>query len=220
MPTARTGAASATAAAARSRSAPSARSSATSRDLGEMDPVLQTLCARVAERLQRAELAAASLTLKLRRSDRYTTTHACRPRDPTMRAETILATVRPTLAQAARRRELPPRRRHRPRPRPRRPRRPARPVRALRQFIEFGFDLQNCGKRLICFGAAAPPARWNWVRFAGNRDRRVDGRRRRARRRNRQTGFGFVLQLRTCALRTQAACVAAPGPCALRFLYR
>jgi DNA polymerase-4 len=67
--------------------------------LAEMEPVLQTLCARVAERLQRAELAASSLTLKLRRSDRYTTTHACRPRDPTMRAETILAAVRPTLAK-------------------------------------------------------------------------------------------------------------------------
>jgi DNA polymerase IV len=69
------------------------------RQLAEIEPELTRLCGRVAERLQRAELAAASLTLKLRRSDRHTTTHACRPRDPTMRAETILATVRPVLAR-------------------------------------------------------------------------------------------------------------------------
>lgn len=67
--------------------------------LAEMEPELQRLCARVAERLQSAALAATSLTLKLRRSDRHTTTHACRPRDPTMRAEIILATVRPVLAR-------------------------------------------------------------------------------------------------------------------------
>ena len=69
------------------------------RQFAEMEPELERLCARVAERLQRAELAASSLTLKLRRADRHTTTHACRPRDPTMRAETILATVRPVLAR-------------------------------------------------------------------------------------------------------------------------
>ncbi|HZT50602.1 MAG TPA: DNA polymerase IV [Stellaceae bacterium] len=67
--------------------------------MGEIEPELARLCARVAERLQRAELAAANLTLKLRRADRHTTTHACRPRDPTMRAEIILATVRPVLAR-------------------------------------------------------------------------------------------------------------------------
>jgi DNA polymerase-4 len=67
--------------------------------LAEIEPELARLCARVAERLAKAELAASVLTLKLRRADRYTTTHACRPRDPTMRAETILATVRPVLAR-------------------------------------------------------------------------------------------------------------------------
>jgi DNA polymerase IV len=69
------------------------------RELAEIEPELARLCGRVAERLQHAELAASSLTLKLRRADRHTTTHACRPRDPTMRAETILATVRPVLAR-------------------------------------------------------------------------------------------------------------------------
>jgi DNA polymerase-4 len=65
--------------------------------LDEMEPVLEHLCTRIAERLARAELAAGSLTLKLRRWDRHTTTHACRPRDPTARADMILAAVRPTL---------------------------------------------------------------------------------------------------------------------------
>jgi DNA polymerase IV len=69
------------------------------KDLGEIEPVLAQLCARVAERLARAGLAATALTLKLRRADRHTTTHACRPRDPTQRAEIILATVRPVLAR-------------------------------------------------------------------------------------------------------------------------
>jgi DNA polymerase IV len=69
-------------------------------ELAEIEPELMRLCARVAERLARAGLAASSLTLKLRRAaDRRTTTHACRPRDPTLRAETILATVRPVLAR-------------------------------------------------------------------------------------------------------------------------
>lgn len=67
--------------------------------LAEMEPELERLCAKVADRLARAELAAAALTLKLRRADRHTTTHACRPRDPTMRADIILATVRPVLAR-------------------------------------------------------------------------------------------------------------------------
>lgn len=68
--------------------------------LAEIEPELARLSARVAERLQRAEMAASVLTLKLRRaSDRRTSTHACRPRDPTMRAEIILATVRPVLAR-------------------------------------------------------------------------------------------------------------------------
>jgi DNA polymerase-4 len=69
------------------------------RHLAEMEPELQRLCGRVAERLQGADRAACVLTLKLRRADRRTSTHACRPRDPTMRAETILATVRPVLAR-------------------------------------------------------------------------------------------------------------------------
>ena len=59
--------------------------------------VLETISVRVAERLARADLAATSLTLKLRRHDRYTTTHACRLHDPTQRAETILAAVMPVL---------------------------------------------------------------------------------------------------------------------------
>jgi DNA polymerase-4 len=67
--------------------------------LDEMEPVLQHLCTRVAERLARAELAASSLTLKLRRWDRHTTTHACRPRNPTAKPDTILAAVRPTLVR-------------------------------------------------------------------------------------------------------------------------
>jgi DNA polymerase-4 len=69
------------------------------RALAEIEPELEHLCRRVAERLERAGLAAAALTLKLRRADRRTSTHACRPRDPTLRAETILATVRPVLAR-------------------------------------------------------------------------------------------------------------------------
>jgi len=62
---------------------------------------LERLCARVAERLSRADLAAGSLTLKLRRFDRQTSTHACRLHHPTMRAETILAAVKPALRRAA-----------------------------------------------------------------------------------------------------------------------
>jgi DNA polymerase-4 len=68
--------------------------------LADMELQLVSLAARVAERLQRADLAAQTLTLKLRRSNRRTTSHACRPRDPTMRAEMIVATVRPVLARA------------------------------------------------------------------------------------------------------------------------
>jgi DNA polymerase IV len=60
-------------------------------------PVMEQISQRVAERLVRSDLAATSLTLKLRRHDRYTTTHACRLHDPTQRAETILAAVMPVL---------------------------------------------------------------------------------------------------------------------------
>ena len=59
--------------------------------------VLEQISQRVAERLVRSDLAATSLTLKLRRHDRYTTTHACRLHDPTQRAEAILAAVMPVL---------------------------------------------------------------------------------------------------------------------------
>jgi DNA polymerase IV len=59
--------------------------------------VLEQISQRVAERLVRADLAATALTLKLRRHDRYTTTHACRLHDPTMRADAILAAVTPVL---------------------------------------------------------------------------------------------------------------------------
>ena len=70
------------------------------RDLAGYDEIvaeLQHLSTRVAERLARADLAATALTLKLRRHDRLTTTHACRLHDPTMRAEIILAAVTPVL---------------------------------------------------------------------------------------------------------------------------
>jgi DNA polymerase IV len=59
--------------------------------------VLEQISQRVAERLVRSDLAATALTLKLRRHDRYTTTHACRLHDPTMRADAILAAVTPVL---------------------------------------------------------------------------------------------------------------------------
>ena len=65
--------------------------------LEDIMAVVEQISQRVAERLVRAELAATSLTLKLRRHDRYTTTHACRLHDPTQRAETILAAVAPVL---------------------------------------------------------------------------------------------------------------------------
>jgi len=70
------------------------------KDLAQFDDIMavvEQISQRVAERLVRADLAATSLTLKLRRHDRYTTTHACRLHDPTQRAETILAAVRPVL---------------------------------------------------------------------------------------------------------------------------
>jgi DNA polymerase-4 len=72
-------------------------------DLKRYDDIvaeLEKLCIRIAERLARADLAAGSLTLKLRRFDRQTHTHACRLHHPTMRAETIFAAVTPTLRRA------------------------------------------------------------------------------------------------------------------------
>ena len=70
------------------------------KDLARFEDILavvEQISQRVAERLVRSDLAATSLTLKLRRHDRYTTTHACRLHDPTQRAETILAAVLPVL---------------------------------------------------------------------------------------------------------------------------
>jgi DNA polymerase-4 len=70
------------------------------KDLARLDDIMavvEQISQRVSERLVRADLAATSLTLKLRRHDRYTTTHACRLHDPTQRAETILAAVTPVL---------------------------------------------------------------------------------------------------------------------------
>jgi DNA polymerase IV len=69
------------------------------KELAEIEPELRRLCGKVANRLAHAGLAATALTLKLRRADRHTTTHACRPRDPTVQADTILATVLPVLAR-------------------------------------------------------------------------------------------------------------------------
>jgi len=66
----------------------------------EIAAELEKLCCRVAERLARANLAAGSLTLKLRRFDRQTSTHACRLHDPTLRAEIMLKAVAPALRRA------------------------------------------------------------------------------------------------------------------------
>lgn len=65
----------------------------------EIEAELARLCERVAERLAGAGLAATVLTLKLRRADWHTITRACRMRDPTMRAATILGAVQPVLAR-------------------------------------------------------------------------------------------------------------------------
>jgi DNA polymerase IV len=70
------------------------------RDLKRYDDIaaeLEKLCARVAERLASANLAAGSLTLKLRRFDRETHTHACRLHHPTIRAATIFTAIEPVL---------------------------------------------------------------------------------------------------------------------------
>lgn len=74
-----------------------------SQDLRRYDEIageLEKLCARVAQRLVRADLAAGALTLKLRRFDRKTSTHACRLHDPTKRADVILAALSPVLKRA------------------------------------------------------------------------------------------------------------------------
>lgn len=69
------------------------------RSYAEIEAELAVLCTRLGERLAQAGLGAASLTLKLRRADWRTITRACRPRDPTMRPETILAAMQGTLAR-------------------------------------------------------------------------------------------------------------------------
>ncbi|MGB8841755.1 MAG: DNA polymerase IV [Aliidongia sp.] len=70
-------------------------------DLATLDEIgaeLRPLCELVARRLVKADHAAASLTLKLRRSDWLTITRAARLHDPTQRAETIWRAVQPVLA--------------------------------------------------------------------------------------------------------------------------
>jgi DNA polymerase IV len=70
-------------------------------DLATLEQIgaeLQALCELVAARLTRADMAASSLTLKLRRADWLTITRACRLHDPTQQAETIWQAVLPVLA--------------------------------------------------------------------------------------------------------------------------
>ncbi len=64
----------------------------------EIEPILKHLCELLAQRLAKADLAAGSLTLKLRRADWKTMTRACRLHDPTKQAQTILQAVQPVLA--------------------------------------------------------------------------------------------------------------------------
>ncbi|MDB5361100.1 MAG: polymerase [Rhodospirillales bacterium] len=68
------------------------------RTLDEIDLELRPLCDLVAARLKRADLAAGSLTLKLRRTDWKTITRACRLHDPTANADVIWQSARRTLA--------------------------------------------------------------------------------------------------------------------------
>jgi DNA polymerase-4 len=70
------------------------------RRLDEIDQELRPLCDQVAARLKRADLAAGSLTLKLRRADWKTITRACKLHDPTASAEVIWHSTRRTLADA------------------------------------------------------------------------------------------------------------------------
>jgi DNA polymerase-4 len=66
--------------------------------LEEIGEELRPLCDLVAQRLVRADLAAAHLTLKLRRADWLNITRSCRLHDPTQRSETIWQAVLPVLA--------------------------------------------------------------------------------------------------------------------------
>ena len=59
------------------------------RSYAEIAAVLRPLCETVARRLDKAGMAAAGLTLKLRHADRRTVTRACRVTHPTARADTI-----------------------------------------------------------------------------------------------------------------------------------
>jgi DNA polymerase IV len=68
------------------------------RTLDEIDLELRPLCDLVAARLKRADLAAGSLTLKLRRADWKTITRACKLHDPTANADVIWQSARRTLA--------------------------------------------------------------------------------------------------------------------------
>ena len=70
-------------------------------DLASLDEIgaeLRPLCDLVAARLVRADMAASSLTLKLRRADWLTITRACNLHDPTRLSETIWQSVLPVLA--------------------------------------------------------------------------------------------------------------------------
>jgi DNA polymerase-4 len=69
------------------------------RELAEIDAILERLCGTLSRRLDKAGLAAASLTLKLRRAaDRRIITRACPIHRPTQRAETIWQAARRVLA--------------------------------------------------------------------------------------------------------------------------
>ena len=66
--------------------------------LEDIEGELTRLCDTVSRRLQRADLAAAGLTLKLRRADWRTITRACKLQNPTMKADIILQAARRALA--------------------------------------------------------------------------------------------------------------------------
>jgi DNA polymerase-4 len=65
--------------------------------LDEIGAELRPLCELVAARLVKADRAASSLTLKLRRADWLTLTRACKLHDPTQKARTIWQAVLPVL---------------------------------------------------------------------------------------------------------------------------
>jgi DNA polymerase-4 len=71
------------------------------RGLADISAELRPLCETVARRLDKAGLAAAGLTLKLRHADRRIVTRACRIGHPTARAETIWRAASAVLAVEA-----------------------------------------------------------------------------------------------------------------------